>query len=168
MAGTAERQGSRRQRPGRIVVGVDGSASSQEALRWAVGQGRLAGAVVEALAAWERPLDYGGYGVALMDVDFAGPARDALDSSIAALGPEAEKDVEIVRRVVQGHPADVLLKAAQGADLLVLGSRGHGGFAGALLGSVGQHCVQHAGCPVVIVRHGEQPADAEARTRPAS
>jgi nucleotide-binding universal stress UspA family protein len=54
--------------------------------------------------------------------------------------------------VVQGHPAQVLLDASAGAELLVIGSRGHGGFVGAMLGSVGQHCVHHATCPVVIIR----------------
>ncbi len=61
-------------------------------------------------------------------------------------------DVRIRSRVVQGNPAQVLIDAAEGADLLVVGSRGHGGFTGALLGSVGTHCVHHARCPVVVIR----------------
>jgi nucleotide-binding universal stress UspA family protein len=56
------------------------------------------------------------------------------------------------RQVTEGNPAQVLLDAARGADLLVVGSRGHGGFAEALLGSVSQHCVHHARCPVVVIR----------------
>ena len=63
-------------------------------------------------------------------------------------------DVVVEPLVVQGHAADVLVRAAEGADLLVVGSRGHGGFAEMLLGSVSQHCVHHAPCPVLILRDG--------------
>src|ERR1035438_2141569 len=72
---------------------------------------------------------------------------DAISSTL-----DPASDVPVRARVAQGHAAQVLLAAAAGADLLVVGSRGHGGFAEALLGSVSQHCVQHALCPVVIVR----------------
>ena len=60
--------------------------------------------------------------------------------------------VKVSSTVREGNPAKILLEAADGADLLVVGSRGHGGFAEALLGSVSQHCVHHAPCPVVIIR----------------
>jgi nucleotide-binding universal stress UspA family protein len=137
----------------RIVVGVDGSTSSLDALRWAVAQARATGAVVDAIAAWEQqPYAYGvGYYVPVPSSDLAAAAREVLAEGIAKTGTGVEP-VEIRPRVVEGHPAQVLIEAARGADLLVLGNRGHGGFAGALLGSVGQHCVQHAPCPVVIVR----------------
>jgi len=65
---------------------------------------------------------------------------------------DAHPPVTVRARVAQGHPAFALIRCARGADLLVLGSRGHGGFVGALLGSVAQHCVHHAPCPAVIVR----------------
>ncbi|WP_317620853.1 universal stress protein [Streptomyces sp. CBMA123] len=68
-------------------------------------------------------------------------------------GDRFRRPVEIRTRVQEGGAAACLLDAARGAELLVVGSRGHGGFTGALLGSVGQHCVQHAPCPVVVVRH---------------
>ncbi|WP_042418199.1 universal stress protein [Streptacidiphilus anmyonensis] len=143
------------QQRSRIVVGVDGSPSSLDALRWAVGQARATGAVVDAIATWQQPaLVYGpGYyvpPVADSDLD-QGVAKVLNDSVAQAL--DGGVGVEIDQRVVEGHPAQALLEAARGAALLVLGNRGHGGFAGALLGSVGQHCVQHAPCPVVIVRH---------------
>lgn len=85
------------------------------------------------------------------DVDFAASARETLDTEIgAALGPEKHLSVET--RVEEGHPAPILLAAAQGADLLVVGSHGHGAFAEMLLGSTAQHCVHHAPCPVPVVR----------------
>jgi nucleotide-binding universal stress UspA family protein len=104
--------------------------------------------------AWEYPVTYGWSGTAL-DGDFAAWAGKVLaDAVVAELGRQPE--VRVRERVLGGNAAEVLLDAAHGADLLVLGNRGHGGFAEALLGSVGQHCVQHADCPVVIVR-GEHP-----------
>ncbi|MFI9785348.1 universal stress protein [Kitasatospora sp. NPDC051984] len=137
----------------RIVVGVDGSESSRAALRWAVRQAALTGAVVEAVITWEFPAIYG-WGMTLTDADFTTAAEQTL-----AQVTEEEKDpahpVEISRRVERGNAARVLLDAAKGAELLVIGSRGHGGFTGAMLGSVGQHCVHHATCPVVVVRDTE-------------
>jgi nucleotide-binding universal stress UspA family protein len=141
----------------RIVVGVDGSESALDALRWAVAQARSTGATVDAIATWEQPpLAYGaGYYVPVPATDLAEAVGKVLDDSIAEVQHDSAP-VEIRRQVVEGHPVQVLLQAARGADLLVLGSRGRGGFAGALLGSVGQHCVQHAPCPVVIVRHDDK------------
>ena len=85
---------------------------------------------------------------------------DLRDSALKALEAVLKAEVEAddshlaSAEVVNGHPAEVLLHAAAGADLLVLGSRGHGRFAEALLGSVAQHCVHHAHCPVLIIRDG--------------
>ncbi|MFD5466526.1 universal stress protein [Kitasatospora sp. NPDC127059] len=134
----------------RIVVGVDGSGSSRAALRWALRQAALVGATVEAVTTWEYPVYYG-LGMPMLDGDFAGFAGKALAEAVAE---EAGRDcpVEVQERVARGNAAQVLLMAAEGAELLVLGSRGHGGFTGALLGSVTQHCVQHASCPVVVIR----------------
>jgi nucleotide-binding universal stress UspA family protein len=138
----------------RIVVGVDGSPSSMKALRWAIGQAKLTGAEVEAVTAWSYP---SGYGWAPFSeggaVDFEGDAGKILVEALAQVSGIAP-DVVVEPLVVQGHAADVLVRAAEGADLLVVGSRGHGGFAGMLLGSVSQHCVQHATCPVLILRDG--------------
>jgi nucleotide-binding universal stress UspA family protein len=140
----------------RIVVGVDGSPAAADALTWAVRQGRLTGATVEAVAAWEYPAMYaGGFGSGYAlptDVDWAGEARKSLDQAVTAA--LSDEDLAVVeQRVVEGHPARVLLDAAAGATLLVVGSRGHGGFAGLLLGSVSEYLVAHAPCPVVVVRH---------------
>ncbi|MEV4611583.1 universal stress protein [Kitasatospora sp. NPDC049258] len=136
----------------RIVVGVDGSPASIEALRWAVDQARGRGARIEALIAWQYPVATG-WSVPLPPVAYlADTSRKVLDAAVAeAVGADGLVGIRAV--VVEGGAASCLLDAARGADLLVVGSRGHGGFTGALLGSVSQHCVQHAPCPVVVVRH---------------
>ena len=139
----------------KIVVGVDGSPSSRAALRWAVRQARLTDATVDAVVAWQIPMALRRYGWAPIYMEEADDFReDARKTIEAVITEEVEPgDSELVRsRVVNGHPAQVLLDAAAGADLLVVGSRGHGSFAEALLGSVGQHCVHHAHCPVLIMR----------------
>ena len=139
----------------RIAVGVDGSPSARAALAWAAGQAELTGATVEAVIAWRYPAvvcggPFAPFGV-LMDADFVGAAATVLSTAISqAVDPASP--VKVSSTVREGNPAQILIEAADGADLLVVGSRGHGGFAEALLGSVGQQCVQHARCPVVIVR----------------
>jgi nucleotide-binding universal stress UspA family protein len=138
----------------RIVVGVDGSAGSKSALRWAMTQAKLTGAKVEALTSWQDPVMWGyTYGVpALYEADdLAASAEKSLGETVAEVAGQLGQPVDVLTRVVQGHPAEVLIKAATGAGLLVVGSRGHGTFAGIMLGSVSQHCVQHAPCPVVVV-----------------
>ena len=134
---------------GKIVVGVDGSASSLAALRQASRQARLTGDELHAYIAWHFPANYGW---AAEGIEFADDARSTLEQAItdAALDDTATQQVH--RHVVEGHPAWVLLNASDGADLLVVGSRGHGGFTGMLLGSVSQHAVAHAHCPVLVVR----------------
>ncbi|HXW45046.1 MAG TPA: universal stress protein [Streptosporangiaceae bacterium] len=140
----------------RIVVGVDGSPSSKRALRWATCQAALTGAAIEAVIAWQYPAAAGGYGWMLApadDMDFEGVAAKALADSIADCVDSASP-VQLTTTVREGNAAEVLLDCAKGADLLVVGSRGHGGFVGALLGSVSQHCAHHATCPLVIIRDG--------------
>jgi nucleotide-binding universal stress UspA family protein len=138
----------------RIVVGVDGSASSKAALAWAIRQAELTGATVEAVIAWHSPVMVGGYGrapVTATEPDFEAVSGYELGVAIAeTVDPASE--VKVTATVREGGAARVLLDASHGADLLVVGSRGHGGFTGALLGSVSQHCVHHATCPVVIIR----------------
>ncbi|MCW7945101.1 universal stress protein UspA [Streptomyces hygroscopicus] len=135
----------------RVVVGVDGSPSSHAALRWAVRQACLVGGTVDAVAAWELPGMFGWSGPAV-DAEFDEEnARQALAQELReVLGTEAPAPVRAL--VVRGNPVDVLLRAAEGAEALVVGSRGRGGFARALLGSVSHHVALHADCPVVIVR----------------
>ncbi|WP_329018626.1 universal stress protein [Micromonospora rifamycinica] len=92
------------------------------------------------------------------DVSIAAITEKMLAEAVADVA-SGGTPVQFATHVVRGHPAQVLLDAADGAQLLVVGSRGHGAFAGMLLGSVSQHCVQHASCPVVIVPSTEQTVD---------
>lgn len=134
-----------------ILVGVDGSSSSAAALRWAAGQARRTGARVQAVAAWEYPTYYAMAG-AFPYEDLAVSTGKMLDEAVHAVVGDTAPDVEILAGVVPGNPAQVLIDASAHAALLVVGSRGHGAFAGTLLGSVSQRCVHHAHCPVVVVR----------------
>ncbi|MEU0005592.1 universal stress protein [Streptomyces sp. NPDC006314] len=135
----------------KVVVGLDGSRSSYEALHWAVRYAGLIGGTVHAVAVWELPGLYGWSGPAVdMDVDEDETRQKMSQELTDVLGADTAGSVRT--HVVHGNPADVLLRAAEGAEVLVVGSRGRGGFARALLGSVSQHVSQHASCPVVIVR----------------
>jgi nucleotide-binding universal stress UspA family protein len=148
---------------GRVVVGVDGSPSSETALGWAIEHARATGRPVDAVSVWEFPATYGI--LPGPEHDFHGQAAQVLDKSVRnTVG--ADDVVRVRQRVLRGHPARALLDAAEGADLLVVGCRGHGGFAGMLLGSVSQHVAAHAACPVVVVHaHGPSAPD-ESPTAP--
>jgi nucleotide-binding universal stress UspA family protein len=139
----------------RIVVGIDGSQGSKTALKWAMNQARLTGATIEAVTAWQDPARYGtayGWTSAAFEGDtFATAMVKVLDDTVADVTAQMEHPVTVLTQVVEGHPAEALLQAAAGAQSLVVGSRGHGTFAAIILGSVSQHCVQHAPCPVVVV-----------------
>jgi nucleotide-binding universal stress UspA family protein len=137
---------------GWIVVGVDGSESSKQALRWAARQAQITGAKIRAVMAWEYPTSFGWAPPYPTEFDPGLDTRRALDATVdEALGTDRSVEVESV--VVEGRPATELLEMAKGADLLVVGCRGHGAFTGMLLGSVSQHCMTHASCPVMVV-HG--------------
>jgi nucleotide-binding universal stress UspA family protein len=138
----------------RIVVGVDGSGSSVRALTWAAGQAQLTGAVLEVVTTWEWPTSYG-WGVVIPEG--WSPTEDAQKVLDQAVGPVAEAypKVTIHPLILEGHPAPVLVRESEGADLLVVGSRGHGEFSGMLLGSVSEHCVTNAHCPVLVLRDGQ-------------
>jgi nucleotide-binding universal stress UspA family protein len=138
-----------------IVVGVDGSEPSLKALRWAAQQARLTGATLRVLTTWEVATGTGWVPTFPVDYDPQAVARQALDEAITeALG--ADPDVAVERVVKEGHAAPVLLAAAKDADLLVVGSHGHGAFAGMLIGSVSEHLVRHAPCAIVVV-HCDKP-----------
>lgn len=133
-------------------MGVDGSRASLGALAWAARQASLTGARLDAVTAWRMPATvYEGFAPPFdFDLDLAKGAKEALDKALAeTLGQYP--DVEVTPAVVEGAPAVELLRWAQGADLLAVGSRGHGEFTGMLLGSVSEHCVAHAPCPVVVI-----------------
>jgi nucleotide-binding universal stress UspA family protein len=136
----------------RIVVGVDGSESSLAALRWAVRQAELTGAPLEVVSAWEWPVSYSGWETPLPpDYDPADEARRQLDKAVSAVLTPGDA-IEVRQSVIEGHPAPVLEALSKTADLVVVGSHGHGEFVGMLLGSVSEHCVTHCHCPVVVIR----------------
>ena len=144
---------------GLIVVGIDGSEPSKEALRWAVRQAQITGAKLLAVMAWEYPTSFGWAPPYPREFDPERDTRKALDAIVEeALGTDRSVEVESI--AVEGHPATELLEAAKGADLLVVGSRGHGAFTGMMLGSVSQRCMTHASCPVMVV-HGRRAAELE-------
>jgi nucleotide-binding universal stress UspA family protein len=137
---------------GLIVVGVDGSESSIEALRWAVAQARLTNASLEVLSTWELPTSFGWSPPWPADFNPEKQTKTALAEIVDhELGTQS--GLEVRQSVVEGNAALALVHAAKHAELLVVGSRGHGAFTGMLLGSVSEYCAAHAHCPVVVVRH---------------
>ena len=134
----------------RIVVGVDGSVQSERALDWAITQAQRGGAALEIVTAWTFPMALG-YAFTATVNEVRQAAQNVVDGAIARVTKVAP-DV-----VVRGHPAEespgpALVNACGGADLLVVGSRGMGGFKELLLGSVSQFCTRHASCSVAVVR----------------
>ena len=138
--------------PGRIVVGIDGSQVPDEALRWAYEEARLRHATLDVVHAWALPAVGDPVGMAAADpMKFKRAAAHRL-SAVIDLTLDENRDVEVSEHLVNGDATSALLSRSAGADLLVVGSRGQGGFVGLLLGSVSQKCATHANCPVVIVR----------------
>jgi nucleotide-binding universal stress UspA family protein len=135
----------------RVVVGVDGSANSLAALNWAARYAETTGALLEAITTWEWPNTYGVALVVPPGYDPDADARAVLEESLTAVR-QTHRGLAIRPVVVQSHPAPALVGASRGADLLVVGSRGHGEFTGMLLGSVSEHCVTNAHCPVLVLR----------------
>ena len=139
-----------------IVVGGDGSDSSKAALKWAYDEAAHHGASLVAVSTWHLPVlplgpGYGSMPPEGYETQPERDARDVLEKLIGDLEPR-EPAVDVRISISKGNPAKVLIDMSQGADLMVVGSRGHGGFAGMLLGSVSQHVAAHAACPVVVLR----------------
>ena len=138
---------------GEIVVGIDGSEGSLLALRWAAREARLRGARLRVLTAWHTSAvsSIPAFGVGEPTDEVLAELRRGLDQTLVDEGVGGDAGPEVVAEVVAGHPAGALVEAADGADLIVVGARGHGGVAGLVLGSVSQHVVHHAPVPVVVV-----------------
>jgi nucleotide-binding universal stress UspA family protein len=131
-----------------IVVGVDGSDESVKATAWAAEQARVTGGTLELLIVWARPMSYG----LPLVVGGYNPEHEAqaiVEKTASGIDLPADR---LRTHVVNAAPALALVERSKSADLLVVGSRGHGGFAELLLGSVSDHCVHHASCTVVVVR----------------
>jgi nucleotide-binding universal stress UspA family protein len=143
----------------KIIVGVDGSEHAARALDWAMAEAELRDVALRVVSAWHVPAAaYGAPGFApTSDRSVQETFKEvAEDNAKAAVERARAGGINAAAAVLQGQPAEVLVEAAADADLLVIGSRGRGGFAGLLLGSVSAQCAHHAPCPLVIVR---PPAD---------
>jgi len=142
---------------GRIVVGVDDSEQAAAALRWALAEGALRGATVEVVHSWSPPLSALPFGATLViPVDEAAidsAARASVDELVdAALAEMDHRPPEVLRTILPGGPASTLVEVSEDADMLVVGSHGRSGLSRLMLGSVAMACVNHATCPVVIIR----------------
>jgi nucleotide-binding universal stress UspA family protein len=137
----------------KIVVGVDSSKGSLAALRWAHREAIIRSCELEVVTVWQFPIatTLPAFGAMPTSEDLGGESERALVATIADEGIVATDEAPVTILIAEGSPAAALLESAKGADLLVVGARGHGGFAGLLLGSVSQQCVTHAPCPVVVV-----------------
>jgi nucleotide-binding universal stress UspA family protein len=130
-----------------VVVGVDGSQHSQRALAWAIDYAKLSGASLRIVCAWEIAPHY-----SMSSYDDPTYHRQAAEEVVASVTGAVPDDLPSEAEAIFGHPAGVLIHESENASLLVLGSRGRGGFADMLLGSVSGYCSHHASCPVVLVR----------------
>jgi nucleotide-binding universal stress UspA family protein len=155
-----------------IVVGVDGSPGSDAALRWALAEAKLRGVALRAVHTYELPQPpmsgplVGAPGVFASSADeedlvelrsaTVSQAERIAEDAVERLGAGATAGVEIESAAVEGPAAETLISAARDAELLVVGSRGHGGLVGFVLGSVSRKVVHHAPCPVVIIPHPEE------------
>jgi nucleotide-binding universal stress UspA family protein len=135
---------------GRIIVGIDGSPDSKQALRWAVAQAERTGQEVHAVTAWEVPVT-----VVLVptatEQDYADHAAAVAERELNEVLGE-HPSVRVHAATIEGRPARVLTAMATGEDTLVVGSHGRGELPGMHLGSVASYCVHHAPCPVVLLR----------------
>jgi len=134
-----------------IVVGVDGSPASQAALDWGMEEARLRKGQVIVLASWAYPYVTDAAGQAWDYTGFERDARLILDGELRRVDDPA---VPVTGRLVEGNAVAALVEASREADLLIVGSRGLGGFSGMLLGSVSAQLAHHARCPVLIIRSG--------------
>lgn len=137
-----------------IVVGVDGSPESRKALAWAAAEAASHGSDLYAVNAWEHTLMPPAGSVGVSEHYVPDDSQRTADDLVRVIKEELgeEPAVLVHPRVKQGSPARVLIQESADADLLVVGTRGHGGFAGLVLGSVSQHVAAYAKCPVVVVR----------------
>ena len=137
-----------------IVVGVDGSPGSRTALAWAAAEADDHGSDLVVLNVWEHTLMPPAGSVSVSERYVPDESQRTADELVQVIKEELgeEPSVLVQPRVVQGRPAKVLIEESANADLLVVGKRGHGGFAGLVLGSVSQHVAAYAKCPVAVVR----------------
>ncbi|XVV16623.1 universal stress protein [Actinoplanes sp. CA-131856] len=137
-----------------VVVGVDGSPGSRKALTWAAAEAADHGADLVVVNVWEHTLLPPAGSVSVSERYVPEPTQRTSDDLVQVIREELGDEPPVLVRphVKQGRPAKVLIDESATADLLVVGHRGHGGFAGLVLGSVSQHVASYAKCPVTVVR----------------
>lgn len=137
-----------------IVVGVDGSPSSRTALTWAAAEAAGHGADLVVLNVWEHTLLPPAGSVSVSEHYVPDPSQRTADDLVRVIKEELGDNppVRVEPRLKQGNPAKMLIEESADADLLVVGTRGHGGFGGLVLGSVSQHVAAYAKCAVTVVR----------------
>jgi nucleotide-binding universal stress UspA family protein len=138
-----------------VVAGVDGSAESVAALRWAGEYACATGATLRAILAWHYPVPAGPAPVGVAPQVVTDEVRQNMTAALAEAVARAKLGVPADQVIGYGHPVQVLVEASKEADLLVVGRRGHAAITGMLVGSVSIHCVTHAHCPVVVVQGDE-------------
>ena len=147
----------------RIVVGVDGSPASLRALHWAAAEAARRDAGLDVVHAWMTPYPLGPTDVFKDPAPFEGRGWEIINHALASLAPHEHAPFDVRPVLVEDHAGKALLRAAETAELLVVGSRGRGGFSGLLLGSVGHHCIHHAPCPVAVIPHAWTGSDRHGR-----
>jgi nucleotide-binding universal stress UspA family protein len=135
--------------PGGVIVGIDGSPASMQALTWALNYARFTRSATQVIVAWDRLPNLGLALLAPGSCASEMSAEQMLDRLIEQLRAEYPQQL-IEGRVIQGQAAPLLVEASAGADLLVVGSRGHGELVGMLIGSVSEYCATNAHCPVLV------------------
>lgn len=141
-----------------VLVGIDGSGSSLEALDWAGNYAAVTGASVELVATWEWPASYG-WAIPLPEGFDPGADAQHVLSESAARVRDRHHSISVSTTVVEGHAAQILVEMSAAAALLVVGSRGHGQFAGMVIGSVSEYCAAHAQCPVLVFHREDKKDD---------
>jgi nucleotide-binding universal stress UspA family protein len=136
----------------RIIVGIDGSEPSANALRWAADEARRRDVGLHIVTCWSYPMiPWGPYQPPISSEEFVQAARETAEAEVdKVLGADRE-GLDVTMEVLEGAPSLRLLDFGRIAEMFVVGTRGRGGFAGLLLGSVSQHLTEHARCPVVVV-----------------
>lgn len=135
----------------RVVIGVDGSQPSIDALRRGARIAEALGSEITVVISWDYPRSYGFAGGAPTEYRPDTDAADILEKALTEVFGD-ERPANLTTSVEEGHAAQVLVEASKDASMLVVGSRGHGGFVGLLLGSVSAYCAEHATCTVVVAR----------------
>jgi nucleotide-binding universal stress UspA family protein len=138
----------------RIVVGVDGSTASERAVRWAATEAERRGAALDVVHAWMTPYPPNPFEHFADPAPFEAQGAEILDRATKSLVVSSPLNIQPRPVLVREYPSKALVHSAEGAELLVVGSRGRGGFSGLLLGSVSQSCAHHAPCPVAVIPHG--------------